>query len=233
MVESFGEIQISDLLARLDSFALEIENDPAARAVIVAYGARHKFPGWPLRRGRFALNYLKNSRGIEAARLAFVNGGLRDDTTFELWVVPAGAELPARPFDAALLMSGERTAVLFDRFIVVERRDRVEIEAYERDPYPDDAYMYEYFAEVLRRDPALRGCVIGYTSKRGPRTAGRRIASRAKLTMAKAHGTDVSRVYAFGGGRREYKTIELWLVPPGAELPQPTPDARTARRRRR
>src|SRR5690349_2467684 len=69
MVEAFGEIQISDLLARLDNYAIEVQNDPAARAVIVVYSARHKFPGWPLRRGRFALNYLKDSRRIDAARL--------------------------------------------------------------------------------------------------------------------------------------------------------------------
>lgn len=225
LVEAFGEIQTSDLLARLDNYAIEVQNDPAARAVVVVYAARHKFPGWPLRRGRFALNYLKDSRGIDAARLSLVNGGLRAEISFELWVVPAGAESPAKAFDAALLMSGERAAVPFDRFTVVERRDRVEVEIYERDPHPDDAYMYEYFAGVLRSDPSLRGCVIGYTSRRGSPAAGRRIASRAKLTMAKAYAIDVSRVAALGGGRREYKMLELWLVPPGAALPKPSPPA--------
>jgi len=233
LIDRFGEIQISDLLARLDGYAIELQNDPAARAAVVVYAARQRFPGWPLRRGGFALEYLRDSRGIDASRLGLVNGGLREDTVFELWLVPAGAETPAAPFDAALLMSGEKSPLAFDRFHVVERSERVRIEIYERDPYPDDAYMYAYFAEVLRRDPGLRACVVGYASRRGSLTAGRRIASRAKLTMAKSHAVDPGRVFALGGGRREYKTIELWLVPPGAELPRPTPDARPARRRRR
>ena len=233
LIDKFGEIQISDLLARLDNFAIEVQNEPDSRAFIVVYAAKHKFPGWPLRRGDFALAYLKNSRGMDAERLALVNGGLRDDTAFELWVVPAGAEPPVKPFDVSLLMSGEKTPVLFDRFTVKERGDRVEVEVYESDPYPDSAGSYDYFAEVLRRDPGLRGCVIGYTSRRGSRAADRRIASRAKLTMAKAHAIDVSRVVALGGGRRAYKTVELWLVPPGAALPKPSPTVRATRRKRR
>ncbi|HJQ34787.1 MAG TPA: hypothetical protein VJ866_21740 [Pyrinomonadaceae bacterium] len=230
LVDSFGEIQLSYMVARLDSFANELQNDPAARGLVVAYSERNKFPGWPMRRALWSAKYLADSRGLDRARLAVIDGGRGEETKSELWVVPAGAESPVKPYDAALTMAGEKAPLPFDRIGVVERGDP-DYSIYGQ-PHPDDEYLYAYFSEVLRRDPALRGCVIGYTSKRGPRAAGRRIASRAKLTMAKAHGTDVSRVYAFGGGRREYKTIELWLVPPGAELPKPTPDLRTPRRKR-
>jgi hypothetical protein len=171
------------------------------------------------------------TRGLEAARVSVVNGGLRGETEFELWVVPVGAETPVKPFDLSLLMSGAKTALPFDRFTVVERGDAPTSEY--GDSYPDNAYLYEFFAEALRRDPGLRGCVIGYTSRRGSRAADRRIASRAKLSMAKAHAIDVTRVVAIGGGRREYKMLELWLVPPGAPLPKPTPTVGPARRKRR
>jgi hypothetical protein len=230
LIDSFGEIQLSDLMARLDNFAVELQNEPASHGLIVSYAAKNKFLGWPPRRGYMSQEYLVSTRGIAPARVEAFFAGLRDDTTFELWVVPPGAGPPAKPFDLLLLMSGEKTPVPYDRFSVIERGDR---ESEYGELYPDAPGLYDYFAEVLRRDPALRGCIIGYTSRRGSLAAGRRIASRAKLSMAKAHAVDVSRVVAFGGGRREYKTIELWLVPPGAQLPQPTPDARASRRRRR
>jgi hypothetical protein len=178
-----------------------------------------------------ARDYMVGTRGLDAARVSAFFAGLRNEATFELWLVPAGAETPAQPFDPMLLMSGEKRPVPFDRFVVIERGDAA-VSEYALEPYPDSPGIYEYFAEVLRRDPTLRGYVIGYASRRGSLAAGRRIASRAKLSMAKAHAVDVSRVVAVGGGRREYKTLELWLVPPGAEMPRPTPDSRPARRRR-
>jgi hypothetical protein len=231
LVDKFGEIQISDLKARLDNFAIELQNNPSSMGLIAAYAAKHKFPGWPARRVRMMQSYLISTRGLEPSRFSVVNAGLRADTDFELWVVPPGVEPPAKPFDISLLMSGEKTAQPFDRFVVMERGDRWQSE--DGDPHPDDAYLYEYLAEVLRSDPGLRACIIGYTSRRGSSAAARRIATRAKLAMAKSHAIDVTRVVTLGGGRREYKTIELWLVPPGAALPKPTPTVRPARRKRR
>jgi hypothetical protein len=231
-LDSFGEIQYSDLMARLDNLAVQLYNEPWSRGVIAAYGAKHKFPGWPLRRARDAFNYLVETRGIDRARLSVVNGGLRGETTHELWLVPPGAAPPVEPFDVSLLMAGDRSPLLFDRFVVVERGDDI-VSIYGLEPSPDSADPYTYFAEALRRDPSLRGLVVGYTWRRGKATAARRIAARAKTTIAKAHAVDVSRVVAVGGGRRDYKTLELWLVPPGAALPGPTPAPRPGQRRRR
>ena len=229
LVEEFGEIQISDLMARLDNFAIELQNDPTATGVIAAYGASHKFPGWAMRRAHVSRNYLVNSRGLDRTRLMSVFAGLRDETTFQLWFVPAGAVPPVTPFDPSLLMAGARSPLPFDRYTVIERGDRSESEY--GDQYPDDPGLYDIFAAALRSDPALRGCVIGYTSRRRSLAAGRRIAARAKLTIAKSYALDVTRVAALAGGRREYKMIELWLVPPGAPLPKPSPPARRAPRK--
>ena len=228
LIDEFGEIQISDLKARLDLFATVLNEEPTSTGLIAVYGAKHKFPGWPMRRAGMMQSYLISTRGLNTSRFKVVNAGLRDDTEFEMWVVPPGVEPPARPFDISLLMSGEKTAQPFDRFTVMERGDQWQTD--EGDPYPDAARLYAYLAEVLRSDPGLRVCVIGYTSRRGSLAAGRRIASRAKLTMAKAYALDVSRVVALGGGRREYKMVELWLVPPGAALPKPSPASPRKRR---
>lgn len=232
LIDSFGGIHLSDLKARLDNFAVELNNDPGARGLLVAYAARHKFPGWPARRNGFSVDYLVMTRALAPSRLAAVNGGLREDAAFELWLVPPDAEDPVKPFDVALLMSGEKRPLPFDRFVVIERGE-ANVPEISEDPLPDDADLYGYFAEVLRRDPSLRGCLVGYTSWRGARGAGRRIASRAKLTIAKSYAVDVPRLVALDGGRRQYKMVELWLVPPGSQLPTPSPEPPPTRRRRR
>ena len=233
LADQFGEIQWSDWMARLDNFAIQLQNEPDATGHVVAYAATNKWRGWPARRAHMAVEYLTSTRRLDATRLAAVSGGLRDETRFELWVVPAGAGRPVEPFDLSLLMSGEKSAVPFDRFSVIERGDRVVAEYYEATPQVDDAGLYAHFAEVLRLDPSLRGCVIGHTSRRGSRADARRLASRAKLTIAKSHAIDVGRVVALGGDQRDSKLIEVWLVPPGAALPKPTPDPRPRQRRRR
>ena len=231
-MDSFGEVPSTDLKARLDDFAIELQHAPDAKGYIVAYGAKNKFPGWPVRNARDSRQFLLNYRGIPAARLDVLNGGVRDDNRLELWLVPPGAKFNVKPFDVSLLMSGERTPLPFDRFDVLERGDYFAPET-DRDSYPNEAYIYAYFAEALRADPGLRGCIIAYASRRGSLAASRRIAALAKATVVKSQAIDVRRLAAFGGGRRRYKAVELWLVPPGSPLPRPTPDVFRTRRGRR
>lgn len=232
LVDSFGEILVTDLKARLDNFALELQQAPDAKGYVVAYAAKNRFPGWPVRTALDSFQFIVGYRGIPAARLAVINGGLRGDNRVELWLAPPGAGAPAEPFDVSLLMSGERTPLPFDRFDVLERGEYSPPEV-DGDPYPDSKHLYPYFAEVLRADPSLRGCIIAYTSRRGGPAASRRIAALAKAAVVKSQAIDVPRLAAFGGGRRRYKAIELWLVPPGSPPPEPTPDASRARRGRR
>ena len=233
LVDYFGNILLTDIKARLDNFVVELQNTPGAKGFIVTYPAKN-FPGWSLRRARDFQDYLVSTRGIEAARVAVVNGGFRDEMTFELWTVNPGAELPVKPFDISLLMVGEKTPLPFDRFPIVEHGDRGEFDAEDNyEYYPDTKELYQPFIEVLRRDPTLRGCVIAYASPRSRLGADRKLAARVKLGIIKAYAIDVGRIAAFGGGRRDQKMVELWLVPPGAELPEPTPTVRPVRRKRR
>lgn len=211
MIDSFGEVMITDLKARLDDFALELQDAPDAKGLVVVYAERHRFPGWAVRRAEASLDFLTHKLG--AARASLINGGLRGETRFELWLVPAGAdEPPVKPFDLSLLMSGAKTPLPFDRFDVVERGDTPLKE--DDEYYPDARWLYDYLAEVLRADPGLRACVIAYTSRRGARAADRRIAASAKAAVVKSQAVDVRRVVAIGGGRRRYKAVEVWLAPP-------------------
>lgn len=232
LVDSFGELLITDIKARLDNFATELLNAPEAKGVVVFYAARHKFPGWVGRRAYVCHDYLTDVRELGASRVSIINGGPGGETKFELWLVPAGAPAPSvEPFDLSLLMSGEKTPLPFDRLDVVERGETPVAE--DGVYYPDATGLYVYLAEVLRADPGLRACVIAYTSRRAARSTDRRIAAATKTAIVRSQAVDVRRLVAVGGGRRRYKAVELWLVPPGSPMPKPTPDVSRTRRRRR
>lgn len=106
--DEFGDVPCEDEWARLDGFAVALENDRRAKGYIIFYGGRrHRNPyrrnSRPLlpRRGEADARagrlkpYLVSHRGIASERVVLINGGYREDWTAELWIVPDGAAPPA------------------------------------------------------------------------------------------------------------------------------------------
>ena len=83
-----------DQKARLDNLAIELQNDPSASAYIVGYGGRTSRTGEADRLITRAKNYLADQRGIDPARIVVVNGGFREESCVEMWIVPSGATAP-------------------------------------------------------------------------------------------------------------------------------------------
>lgn len=83
-----------DQKARLDNLAVELQNDPTARAHIIAYGGRMSPLGQVEKLMALAREYLTKERGIDGSRLTVVNGGFREEDSVELWIVPSGAAAP-------------------------------------------------------------------------------------------------------------------------------------------
>jgi hypothetical protein len=92
--DEFPSIAHDDDKARFDNLAIELQNNPSATGYIIAYAGRNSRPGEADRMGRRAADYLTTTRGISSNRLVFLNGGYRDANSFELWLVPQGAEPP-------------------------------------------------------------------------------------------------------------------------------------------
>lgn len=84
----------NDQKARLDNLAVELHNDPSARAYIFAYGGRTSRSGQADRLGARAQDYLVTHRGIGSSRIVVLNGGFREQECVELWIVPSGATPP-------------------------------------------------------------------------------------------------------------------------------------------
>ncbi len=92
--DEYGNIRFNDEKARLDNFANELQNQPQAQGLIIAYGGRRGRAGEAQARADRAKDYLVTTRGIDAGRIQTLDGGFREDLTVELWIVPQGATSP-------------------------------------------------------------------------------------------------------------------------------------------
>lgn len=95
MVDYYPPIRLNDEKARLDNFAIQLQNDPNAKGYVIVYGGAKAKPAEKQGRIKRAYDYLVNTRGLSADRIVTMEGGMRDVTTTELWIVPLGADPPA------------------------------------------------------------------------------------------------------------------------------------------
>lgn len=97
--DEFGDSNCEDEMARLDNFAVQLQNEPSARGVIIFYGGR-RFRGRLPKRGEAAARaarikpYLVQRRGIPTDQVIVIDGGFREKWHVELWVVPPSATMP-------------------------------------------------------------------------------------------------------------------------------------------
>src|SRR4029450_2657336 len=89
--DEYGDIRFNDEKARLDNYAIQLQNDPTATATIIAFGS---CAGEGQTRADRAKDYLVNTRGIDAGRITTIDGGCRSDLLVQLWIVPSGSAAP-------------------------------------------------------------------------------------------------------------------------------------------
>jgi len=97
--DEYGNIRFNDEKARLDNYAIQLQNEPSSTGVIIAYGSCDTEG---MTRGNRAKDYLVNTRGIDAGRITVVDGGCRSELHVELWIVPSGATAPAADMSGAV-----------------------------------------------------------------------------------------------------------------------------------
>jgi hypothetical protein len=98
--DEYGNIRFNDEKARLDNFAIQLQNEPTATGYIIGYGS---CDAEGQTRANRAKDYLVNTRGIDASRIVVVDGGCTPELLVQLWIAPQGA--PAPTGDAAGVVS--------------------------------------------------------------------------------------------------------------------------------
>lgn len=216
-IDEFGDIQHSDLIARLDNLAIELQNEPGARAFVIVYRSRRDLAGLS---NRFALHikdYLVNSRNIPPERVVTVDGGVALCLTQELWVVPVGAA--PLPRKEVYFGSGDDEAYKLDEHYYHLPHDSGGSIYWSE--APDNLTVYlDAFAAALRKEPSSLGYLVAYEQggRDRPGTA-RRMLKREKDFLIKVYGIKPTRIRTACGGYRKWRKMELWVVPAGEDAP--------------
>ncbi len=96
-IDEFISTAPDDDKARLDSFAIALQNALDSQGYIILYQGTDRDS---MRNkkvevlGKRALDYLVKNRGIDPRRIVITNWGNRVKTTYELWIIPPGASPP-------------------------------------------------------------------------------------------------------------------------------------------
>ena len=246
--DEFGDVYPTDMAARLDNFAITLQNEPSARAFMIVYRSRRDLPGISSRHVNWMRNYLIYNRGLEAGRLEAIDGGAASCLSHELWIIAPGAAPVPRPDAYSTGLDETDSARKLDEYYWDAPHDMPESFSSE---YSDSL---DGFARALRREPRSLAYIIAYEGYRVERwdeedergrkkTGGRTVrdppgTALSELKSTKAlltgkHGVSSSKIKLVNGGHRKWRHMELWIVPRGAHAPIPTPNAFPGRRRRK
>ena len=210
--DEFEELRTSDVKARLDLFANELNNRKDVRGYIVGYRPEDRLRGSLLRTLHGYKAYLVNSRGVLADRVSVVDAEGKEWLT-ELWFVPYGADPPSL-LRAISPVAAERP-VQFDSFWLgpgCESQYTLVLED------PEDSV--EFFADSLRAHPEMKAYLVVHPSTRSRLREAQRLAAATAQALTKKYGIPAQRIITNISSPRRCLEMNYWLVPPQTTIPR-------------
>jgi hypothetical protein len=246
--DEFDDVLPTDMAARLDNYAIQLQNEPNTLGFMIVYRSHRDLPGLGGRRVNWMRSYLISSRGVTAERIVAIDGGTASCLSHELWIVPRGATPKPRADAYSRGFEDAEIARKYDEFHYTIPEDELVSFSTEFEN------GLEGFADALRKQPRVLAYLIAYEGyrmdileqedERGRRRSWRRASIDPKGTalkelrgkkaeLEKKYGISPSRVKLVNGGYRQWREVELWIVPRGARPPIPTPNVYPPRRKKR
>ena len=217
-------------MARLDNFAIELQNEPGSTAYIFAYA--------PEESGKrilgLAKDYLVNSRGIPEDRITTVYGGRNDvlsEPRVQLMIRPAGAARPKPQkftpnLEAFRGLFSEKPRYDFDpRDPADEESEKLRFPVSESEDFSGPSVTsvtHASLAEVLKQQKTAVVQIVAYNGEDSPPGAWRQLAKR-DVERLKDLGIEPSRLKIVYGGSKKDAKVQLWVT--AADAPSPVPDA--------
>lgn len=240
--DEFGDVAYSDLIARLDNFAIQLQNEPGTKGFILVYRTRRDLPGLNNTIALRSKYYLVDSRGVARDRIVTVDGGEADCQVQELWIVPIGTTPKPRPDAYERYFPDVDSPRKIDEYGFDPAQARTDVPSWFREDH--DAEYLETFATQLKKQPASSACIIVYAQynphpglidsgdyepvrdvRRDPPGTARRRLQIERARLIKAYGIKSTRIRLIDGGYRKLRAVELWIVPRGEHAPIPTPNS--------
>ena len=88
--DEFPNLPRNEEKARLDNFAIDLQNTPGSTAYVVVYPRRTGRPAEAEQHTNRVVDYLVSYRGVDASRIIKLIGPTRDALSVELWSCPQG-----------------------------------------------------------------------------------------------------------------------------------------------
>lgn len=219
--DEFGVVGHCDLTARLDNFAIQLQNESATTGHIVMYGPEGEGLGTGKHFLKLMKGYLVEARGLPKRRVNTIYAGRNQvlyEPRIELWITPPGASEPEPTrFETNI-------DTFKGKFITEVAHDFVDVLwEVEEDMGPGIGLMIESaIADMLQQQKKAIVYIVTYNGEDAVPGSSRRMAAR-ELDAFKEHKIDVGRVKIIFGGVRKKTEIELWVAAPGD--PPPVKDA--------
>ena len=195
LIDSFSYANREDMMARIDSFTVELQNNLSAKGYIVIKGKK------PARitAEKEIKDYLK-MRAFDMKNFVFLNGDGDKTTEIELWLVPPGAKPPAQKKAGGTPETNKPQSFKIDEFTFVNNEDLL--------------LRLDNYVNSLQDDPSAIGYIIINGNKNSRTKAENQIKDHIKN-----RGLDFSRLVFLNSDGDSKAVIELWLAPSGAEPP--------------
>jgi hypothetical protein len=213
--DQFDQVGHCDAGARLDNFAIQLQNQSSAKGAIVTYAPEGEGPGTGKQVLEIIKDYLVNARGLAPDRIETIYGGRNSNfyqSHTELWVVPQGAPLPK----------------------TVKYSSPVEsFQGLYLDQIRHDDFLFEFpeemgpgignstdasFAEMLHQQKNAVAYIVVYDGEDLTPGAWRRLGQR-EIDKFKEFNVDASRFKLILGGHKSLTHMQHWIFPNDAPPP--------------
>ena len=229
--DEYGAVNVEDVMARLDNFAIQLRNEPGSTGYVLAYA--------PEESGKHILgitkDYLVNTRGFPADRIRTVYGGRNDvlsQPRVQLFVTPPGA---ARPKPRKFRPNLETFRGLFSEargydpdpqdLLTEEESKKLKFPGPEFEEYGGpyvSSVTHESLAEVLKQQKTAVAYIVAYNGEDSAPGTWQRIA-QGDLQLLRDQGVEANRLKIIYGGTQKESKVQLWVSPVNA--PPPVSDA--------
>ena len=217
--DQFGQLGHCDVTARLDNFAVQIQNEPGARGIVITYAPEGEGFGTGKHVLEIIKGYLVEARGIPENRLKMIYGGRNSEkhhSETELWIVPKGAIVPTpqkRESDVATFQGLYYEGDVYDDF-------GVEVPG-EMGPGIGSS-VDASLADMLHVQKNAIAYVVVYSGEDSTPGAWRSLGQQ-DIDRFKERNVESNRFKLIFGGQQKETRIQYWILPNNA--PPPVADA--------
>lgn len=214
--DEFTRVGGCDHSARLDNFAIQLQQAPEMVGYIVAYGPEGDGSGTGNFRLLVSKDYLVNSRGIDPDRIKTIYGGRYKDleeSASELWIASPEAAAPET------VKYENKASEFTGKFIEQPTWDGLILEGDESTGPPIGDVSLASFADMLRLQPKTYAYIVVYEGDDSTPGAWGRISTRVSESLKSRYGIQADRTKIIFGGYDKEAKLQLWIQPHDAPPP--------------